>query len=60
MAQSLLMSIQTADGGRVTLLNNELRIVRPDGGVDVQEVENADHFRSILEQHFGIGPVDQH
>jgi len=48
------MGIQKPDGGRVTLLDNDLRIFRSSGKVEEQVLDTPEKFRAALEEHFGI------
>ena len=52
--QTLKMGIQKRGGGRVTLLDDELRIYpgHGDGRVEVQKLESSMQFEEALKEHF--------
>lgn len=52
-----MMGIQRPDGGRVTLLNNDLQIFQSNGDVEEQVLDTPEKSRAALEEHFGITPV---
>lgn len=55
--QTLVMAIQTHEGGRVTLFGDELRIHSPDGSVEQKKIETLEDFKQMLTL-FGI-PADE-
>ena len=47
-AQTLVMAIWRPDGGRITLLNDELRMHSADGFVEQSKIETLEDFKHAL------------
>lgn len=54
-----MMGIQRPGGGRVTILNDELRIFSGPGDsrAEVHKLETSEQFQAALERHFKIFTV---
>jgi N-hydroxyarylamine O-acetyltransferase len=50
----LIVARATSDGGRITLLNDELKIRRPGGEVRVCKVASPEALLAVLDEHFGL------
>ncbi len=55
--QTLMMGIQQPDGGRVTVVDDILRIFKSNDDVEEQTLETPELFHAALAEYFSIMPV---
>ena len=55
--QTLIMGIQRPDGGRVTVLDDALKIYKSNGDVEERTLQTPEEFQAAMQEHFGIGPI---
>ncbi|BDA46688.1 probable arylamine N-acetyltransferase [Coccomyxa sp. Obi] len=54
---TLMMGIQQPDGGRVTVMDDILRVYKNNGDVEEQTLDTPELFQAALAEHFSITPV---
>lgn len=57
LLQILTMGIQQPDGGRVTVIDDILRVHKSSGDVEEQTLHTPELFWAALLEHFSITPV---